>query len=37
MKCPACGTDNRDGARFCRRCGAALTETPVPPDRLAAT
>jgi serine/threonine protein phosphatase PrpC len=31
MNCPACGTDNRDGARFCRRCGAALAETPVPP------
>jgi serine/threonine protein phosphatase PrpC len=31
MNCPACGTDNRDGARFCRRCGTALTETPVPP------
>jgi len=31
MNCHVCGTDNRDGARFCRRCGAALTETPVPP------
>ncbi len=31
MKCPACGTDNRDSARFCRRCGAALAEIPVPP------
>jgi len=32
MNCPACGTDNRDGARFCRRCGAALAEAPVPPE-----
>jgi serine/threonine protein phosphatase PrpC len=31
MKCPTCGTDNRDGARFCRRCGATLVEAPVPP------
>ena len=30
MNCSACGTDNRDGARFCRRCGAPLVETPVP-------
>lgn len=21
MKCPACGTENRDGARFCQKCG----------------
>lgn len=28
MLCPNCGTDNRPGARFCVRCGAALpTET----------
>ena len=32
MNCPACGIDNRDGARFCRRCGVALTEAPVPPE-----
>ena len=32
MNCPACGTDNRDAARFCRRCGTALTKTPVPPE-----
>ena len=31
MNCPSCGTDNRDGARFCRRCGFALSEKPVPP------
>ena len=25
MVCPACATDNRVGARFCKGCGAALT------------
>ena len=29
MNCSACGTDNREGARFCRRCGATLAELPV--------
>jgi serine/threonine protein phosphatase PrpC len=24
MNCPACGMDNRDGARFCRGCGIRL-------------
>ena len=24
MFCPACNADNRDGARFCKRCGKAL-------------
>jgi serine/threonine protein phosphatase PrpC len=24
MNCSACGTDNREGARFCRSCGASL-------------
>jgi predicted amidophosphoribosyltransferase len=24
MKCPACGYDNREGARFCRECAAPL-------------
>ena len=24
MKCPACGTENEDGARFCASCGSAL-------------
>ncbi len=35
MNCPVCGTDNRDGARFCRRCGVTLTEAPVPPEPAA--
>jgi len=26
MNCPACGADNRDGARFCRRCGGEMDE-----------
>jgi len=25
MKCPRCQADNRDGARFCRACGATFT------------
>jgi serine/threonine protein phosphatase PrpC len=27
MNCPACGTENRDGAHFCRSCGANLLES----------
>jgi len=30
MKCPACGADNREGAHFCRYCGAALAELATP-------
>jgi serine/threonine protein phosphatase PrpC len=26
MNCPNCGADNREGARFCRRCGKELVE-----------
>jgi serine/threonine protein phosphatase PrpC len=28
MNCPACGTDNRERARFCRDCGTPLAELP---------
>ena len=28
MNCPACGTDNREGASFCRHCGEALAGGP---------
>ena len=35
MKCPSCGTENREEARFCRRCGAAMAEA-VPVEMLAA-
>lgn len=24
MKCPSCGEDNKDGAKFCKHCGASL-------------
>jgi serine/threonine protein phosphatase PrpC len=29
MSCSVCGADNREGARFCRCCGAALAEPAV--------
>jgi serine/threonine protein phosphatase PrpC len=34
MNCPACGADNRNGARFCSHCGANLREDEVqlPPE-----
>jgi serine/threonine protein phosphatase PrpC len=31
MKCPACGAKNREGARFCRGCGAQLLEKEAQP------
>ncbi len=39
MRCPTCGVENRENARFCQSCGASLEE-PLPnlmaaPDRLA--
>jgi len=38
MKCPACETENRVGAKFCARCGRALAETPpAPPPELVPT
>jgi class 3 adenylate cyclase len=27
VTCSSCGTENREGARFCRACGAALART----------
>jgi serine/threonine protein phosphatase PrpC len=31
MNCPVCGTDNREGAKFCRGCGVRLTEAGLSP------
>lgn len=28
MKCPKCGTDNKEGRKFCRQCGASLLGCP---------
>ena len=27
MKCPKCGSENNDSAKFCKSCGAQLTQT----------
>jgi Double zinc ribbon len=27
MRCPACGNENRDGAKFCRGCGTSFQST----------
>ncbi len=29
MKCPTCGADNRDGAKYCQSCRTLLAEAPV--------
>ena len=29
MRCPSCGNENREGARFCDSCGSDLTAQPV--------
>jgi len=31
MKCPQCQSENAAEAKFCGKCGAALTSTPLPP------
>ena len=28
MKCPKCGTENNDGAKFCKGCGGSLQSNP---------
>ena len=28
MKCPKCGTENNDGAKFCKGCGGSLQTNP---------
>ncbi len=37
MICPACGTENRAGARFCDVCGAVLTQEPERDQRKVVT
>ena len=32
MRCPSCGNENREEARFCDSCGAALGAAPDPPE-----
>jgi serine/threonine-protein kinase len=34
MKCPSCGIDNRDTAKFCNNCGYQLTKSPSAPVNL---
>ncbi len=32
MKCPACGTENAEGARFCNNCGSSFAAYPQRPS-----
>jgi eukaryotic-like serine/threonine-protein kinase len=32
MRCPSCGNENREGARFCDSCGSELTAEPAAAD-----
>ncbi len=32
MKCPACKTENKDGAKFCAKCGGSLSVTATPAE-----
>ena len=36
MRCPSCGNENREGARFCDSCGADLLAAQAPADALPA-
>ncbi len=37
VKCPNCGNENDDGARFCDQCGATLAQATPPPATPAAS
>jgi hypothetical protein len=37
VKCPACGNDNRDNAKFCSRCRAPLPSGAMPAPSVAPT
>src|SRR5512144_2595157 len=32
MRCPSCGNQNREGARFCDSCGTELVAAPAAPE-----
>jgi class 3 adenylate cyclase len=36
MRCPSCGNENREGARFCDSCGAELVAESAPRDEVRA-
>src|SRR4051812_23118667 len=36
MRCPSCGNENREGARFCDNCGTDLAAEPAAPEGTAA-
>jgi len=35
MRCPSCGNENREGARFCDSCGTDLSASAAPPEPAA--
>ena len=37
MKCPNCGTENKNGVKFCKGCGASLQNSSVPTNSASGT